>query len=195
MNYNDIIITTSANKIYVEAPYNASFVKRAKKLNGQWEPGLKKWSFNEKQEKFVREALQSIFGTDGTPCDMVTIELNYEYISQYCDYQTLWFGNIPLATRRGRDTSVQVKSGAYIISGNFTSSGGSLNYPVLNDPSESIKIRVEVPKKLFEEYKEDGVSLVETETETLEKLQSEKDDLMKRLDEIESQINKLNSEG
>ncbi|AKC57630.1 hypothetical protein HMPREF1994_00071, partial [Fusobacterium phage Funu2] len=50
-------------KIYTTTTYNATFIKKAKNLQGKWDG--EHWVFDEKVENLVREVLKDIYGTDG----------------------------------------------------------------------------------------------------------------------------------
>ena len=61
-----IIVERIGDTIQVTSPYHRDFPRYARELRGRWDPGVKAWAFNARDEGKVREMLHLIFGTDGS---------------------------------------------------------------------------------------------------------------------------------
>lgn len=170
----------SEGKIYTTTTYNATFIKKAKNLQGKWDG--EHWVFDEKVENLVREILKEIYGTDGE-CftKKVTVELELDkYFT--VDKQELKIGDLVIAIRRYRDSEVILKEGAIVVTGGFPSSGGSMKTPRLNAHKDTV-IRVEIPETLYDKIAElPGVDLIQVDLNT---------DLEAELLKIEDEIKKL----
>lgn len=167
-------------KIYTTTAYNATFIKKAKNLQGKWDG--EHWVFDEKVENLVREVLKDIYGTDGEGYTRkVTVELELDkYFT--ADKQELKIGDLVIITRRTRDSEVTLKEGVIVISGGFPISGGSMKTPRLSAYKDTV-IRVEIPETLYAKIAEcQGVSLIQDGT-----------DLEVELIKLEEEIKKLNS--
>lgn len=176
-------------KIYTTTTYNATFIKKAKNLQGKWDG--EHWVFDEKVENLVREVLINIYGTDGeTYTKKVTVELELDkYLTN--DSQDLKIGDLVIVTRRRKDNDVSLKEGTIVISGGFPSRGGSTKYPRLSAYENTI-IRVEIPENLYTKIEEcQGVRIVQDDTdleaelikieEEIQKLESKKMEILKKL--------------
>ena len=166
-------------KIYTTTTYNATFIKKAKNLQGKWDG--EHWVFDEKVESLLREVLKDIYGTDGEGYTRkVIVEIDIDRYDDI-DGQDLKIGDLVIITRRTRDSEVTLKEGVIVISGGFPSKGGSVKNPRLSAYKGTV-IRVEIPETLYAKIAEcQGVSLVQDNT-----------DLEAELIKIEEEIKKLN---
>lgn len=184
-----MLIKIEDGKMKVQSDYNKKFVNKAHELQGKWESPY--WVFPEENEELVREALFSIYGEDGRTHETVIIDLDldrYEYGT------VLKIGSIVIARRAYRDSAVTVDKRAVVVKGGFCSSGGSRNNPCVTHKDGTV-IRVkDIPAEIYEEIKDcEGVTKVnldakENRAEKKSALIREKEALLKRLSEIDSQL-------
>ena len=111
----NVIITNT--KIKVESTYNAKFVRLAKTVQGRWEKPY--WVFPIDNEERVREILMEVYGEDGRPCETVSVDL---ILDDYGHGDCIFFGDLLLANRPGRDVRVRLASNVMVAKGNFNAS-------------------------------------------------------------------------
>lgn len=68
-------------KIYVTTPFSYDFVKRARNMSGKWSRTSGEWVFDAAVEDVVSKAMTEIYGTDGSPCEMILSILLYTFSS------------------------------------------------------------------------------------------------------------------
>jgi hypothetical protein len=196
----DITISRNDGKITVRTPYNPTFPARARNMGGKWSGTSTAWVFDARDEQRVRKLCVDIFGTDGTPVALATVQLDaalwYRIGNHQGDEKEMYFAGRKVASRQTRDSSVQLGEGVIIISGKFPSSGGSMKYPGLAIESKDnlfLEIR-DVPAGHHDVSREDresvGVTIVDisaTEGEAAaETLRKERATLVARLAEIDA---------
>lgn len=184
-----MLIKIEDGKMKVQSDYNKKFVAKAHELQGKWEPPY--WVFPEENEELVREALFMIYGEDGRTHETVIIDID---LDRYEYENVLKVGQIVIARREYRDSAVITDKRAVVIKGGFCSSGGSRNNPRVTHKDGTV-IRVkDIPAEIFEEIKDsEGVTKVDMDAEEnrAEKkaaLIRERETLLKRLSEIDSQL-------
>jgi len=180
----NVIITNT--KIKVESTYNAKLVRLAKTVQGRWEKPY--WVFPIDNEERVREILMEVYGEDGRPCETVSVDL---ILDDYGHGDCIFFGDLLLANRPGRDVRVRLASNVMVAKGNFNASGGSRNNPRVSY-EEGTVIRVkDVPRALYERHKNDpGVVLVENTIKSADRLLQERKALLARIAEIDKELEK-----
>lgn len=176
-------------KIYATTNYNATFIKKAKNLQGKWNG--EHWVFDEKVENLVREVLKDIYGTDGEGYTRkVIVEIDVDKYDD-TDRQDLKIGDLVIITRKTRDSEVTLKEGVIVISGGFPSRGGSTKNPRLSAYRDTV-IRVEIPENLYTKIEKcQGVRIIQDGTdlevdlikieEEIQKLESKKMEILKKL--------------
>lgn len=170
------------NQILVTCPYNIIFKKKARYLNGFWDRKKQVWIFPASRKTFVQNALDEVFGTDGSyPATMLTVRIVLDSYPAAENARTIYFGGFPLVFRYSRDTEVKIYPWAYVIQGNFEESGGSRNYPVVTWEKGTV-LCAELPLAAYEnEEKKDGI-FIDVDKKALK---YEKKRLKKRLKKIE----------
>ena len=177
-------VIISDSKIKVESTYNATFVRLAKTVQGKWEKPY--WVFPLDNEERVREILMEVYGEDGRPCETVSVDL---LLDEYCHGDWIFFGNLLLVKRTERDLSVRLAPNVMVAKGSFLGCGGSRNYPRVTYKEGTI-IRVkDIPRALYDKYKDEkGVYLVESTKSREEILVEEKQALLARIAEIDREL-------
>lgn len=174
-------IEKTETEIKVKAPFNPTFIKKAKGLKGKWDGEY--WVLPIKTEELVRNLLNEIYGTDGeNHCKFVTVDLDLDTYEGNDDH-TVKVGELVLVERLRRDSDVVLSKETMIIKGGFPSRGGSTKTPRLEAFKETI-LRVEIPETIFEKIKEmEGVKLVVAE--------KTKKEIKNEIEKIEVEIKKL----
>lgn len=186
------------NKIEVIAPYNNSFIKKARMLKGSWNG--KGWEFKKEYEDIVKGHLMDIYGDDGSPAPKCIVRVNLSKLSEI-NYSQLWddevrmFGRT-LAIRKYRDSAPLLDKTVVLVKGGFSNSGGSRNNPNLKFYDNTILQIDDVPEhlyvKLLNEYdlKDDNDIIYRVDNKNnIDKLKEEKERLLKRLSEIDDILN------
>lgn len=175
-------------KIKVKSDYNKEFIQRAKLIEGKWTAPY--WSFPEENECEVKALLLEIYGENGDPQETVDILVD---ISEMDGESIDLCGRI-LCYRRFRDSSVTLAENVMLTQGGFPYSGGSMKHPRINpNPGTILKVK-KCPVSVYERIKEMGcVTLCETKgtnNNKREALLDEKNRLLRRLEEIEMELNR-----
>ena len=177
-------VTIENGKIKVESAYNKEWVKRAKELGGRWNAPC--WVLPEENEELVREALMNIYGEDGRPVEMVTVDIAFGTDENFHD--DIVVAGKTIARRRYRDSNVMFENGAVLVSGGFDERGGSAKYPMIGTPHENTVIRISVPKNMLDKINRPYTVTASAKVNKAA-LEAEKAALLKRLQEIENLLN------
>ncbi|UYW28344.1 hypothetical protein OKC48_07465 [Methylorubrum extorquens] len=137
-------VTTAGNTLSVSTPHpNTNFNKKARDLAGRWQPELRAWTFDARNEALVRAALKRSYGTDGTaPADVVSVQMTVD--------KSEWHGPVVVAGRvicraSGRDSGATLGTGVVKLSGRATSGGSRINWTSVADGSFVLH---DVPRKV-----------------------------------------------
>ena len=166
----EIEIITEDNRVYAFTPYNPSFPTQAKKIGGRWNPDLKAWSFDARDEDRVHEMVRKIYGTDGTNTgDLVTVHVP---IADYENDKEVRVGGITVLEKVHRDQVLR-------ISGTFLYKSGSMRFPTIGENDVILEVR-DIPREVAEKEN------LEIVTETIDR-----DALLKEKAELEARLAKI----
>ena len=106
-------------KITVTSLYNPKFPAEARKIGGKWTG--KSWTFDKRDEERVRGLCVQVYGTDGTPQELVDVQVRLfpDTISE----QDLWALGREIIERPSRDTQVRMGTGVVLVAREFGTSG------------------------------------------------------------------------
>ena len=190
----DITITELAGMISVVAPYNADFVRQARRAGGKWSRDARAWVFDARDRGAVEAALVKCYGwaPAGAPMGDFHVTLTAHNAG---DREVRLLGRT-IARRWRRDSTVVIGEGVAVIDGDFPSRAGSLSRPAILDMGDApvtLVIR-DLPTTIMAD-----ADLVETYMITpapdaaagladadLEDLRAERAQLMRRLAEIDA---------
>ena len=172
-------------KIKVACSYSTQFIKKAHELGGKWAKPY--WVFDDKVRDALDKALLKIYGEGLSPTERVEIEIDLDNYNNG-DYDNLVFRGLTLVSRPARDASVRLASQVYVKEGGFKNRGGSAKYPMVTWEDGTV-IVASVPVTLASELPA-GVKLVD-ENDVKSRLLDEKEQLLKRLAEIEKTLETL----
>ena len=188
-----IKLTEKNGRISVETPYNAEFVREMKSNIGsrKWNAESKTWNVSADDKDALLKILNDIFGYSedqgGKTC---TVENKFNK-EDYADKGAIMIAGIVIAKAYGRDSGATVADAVTVLDGGFTSGGSRANWET--KVKEGTVIRV----KDFPEWALDGnlkanIDIDDIEIKKVseskfdrEKLLEEKENLLKRLAEIE----------
>jgi hypothetical protein len=162
--------------LFVWSPYHKDLPSDAKKLGGRWSPQARAWIFDPRDESRVRDLYREIYGTDGSPCETVTVRYTVDSVDE--DETELYVCGRQVARKRYRDESPRLGDGVVVISGGFPRIFGSRKNPRLGGEGTVLEIR-DVPRKCAEDEDLEIVSEIDRDG-----LKAERDSLLKRLAEI-----------
>lgn len=179
-------------QIKVISPYNASFVKRVKMLQGKFDYSDKSWSVSEEYEEQLLALLDEIYGyTEGAS---ETVKVRYKAVD-FQNQDEIIIGGLSQARRPGRDNSVKLNSNTIFVSGqDFPSSAGSMKYPRIDADESTIlesKILAAIYDRLSEEDKAMLTVIKEGAADKRKKLEERKSELLRLLEEVESELMEL----
>lgn len=142
-----ISIVVNNGRLYATTPYHPTMVACSRRLHGTWNGSS--WEFDPRDEDRVRELVRDLYGTDGTPCQLVDVRINVRQWYKHSpagsgDARTLYFAGREVCHRPSRDARVKLGDGVVLIAGEFFSSGGSVRYPRLDVESLKEDVVVEI---------------------------------------------------
>lgn len=183
-------VTYGEKEISVISDYNPNFVRRARAMHGTWQRPA--WKFGTAQTDAVRKALMDCYGDDGM-VTKVKVHIDLDKCEHLSNREVnLYFADKCLiATRYDRDSDCKLPNDVFCIDGYFRGSGGSMKHPFVTWEDGTV-VEMNIPKDLYEEYKDDpGMTLVDDTETKRSALEQEREKLMKRLDEINKELSNL----
>jgi hypothetical protein len=141
-----------------------------------------KWQFT--KSKSVDDLIKKLFG-DSSELVVVQISAEDKRIVGYGDELT--FGGYKLASRKNRDLDVEMSEGVWLEEGSFKSSGGTSKYPAIGS-IEGIVLNLIVRADFAADNQLEVIKKISIETNEPQNLIDEKEKLLKRIAEIESQL-------
>lgn len=125
------MIAITGNTAIATAPYHPSFSGFARQIGGRWIADKRAWSFDSRDVARVRDLLLDLFGTDGSPTELVTLRV-------VCDSSVwdkcggdleMWLAGRLIAKTTDRDATPRLGSGVVVVAGKGFASGGSRKTP------------------------------------------------------------------
>lgn len=144
------MIEVTGNTAVVTAPYHPSFAGYARQLGGRWLADKRVWSFDARDVGRVRDLLLDMFGTDGSPTELVTLRV-------VCDSSVwdkcggdieIWLAGRLVAKTLGRDATPRLGSGVVVVAGKGFTSGGSTKNPEIQYYNKTIIEIRDVPLRI-----------------------------------------------
>ena len=118
-----IEIAVDEGHISVKGPYSTSNNDTWRKLGGKFTDG--RWVIPDNDTS--RHEVSNLFGSKSP---LVEVAVSDEHPSVF-GYGSRQIGGYVLASRRGRDSRVEMPAGVSVVSGSFPSSGGSAKSPAV----------------------------------------------------------------
>lgn len=197
----NVKITQDGNRITVVSPFHNDFAGAARQLGGKWNGSA--WTFDARDTQRVRDLLMDMFGTDGTPCKLVTIRVVADTAiikTQQGKFggASIYLDGMPVAkVRTKNDDSAMLSDGIVITSGKFYGGGSTRNPDVNWDRGTVFEMR-DIPAAKAEAIREKHPELIEILDSPLspddaavsispeqQELMAERTKLMDRLAEID----------
>jgi hypothetical protein len=180
-----ITIERTEKHIIVTSEYHKNLPERARQIDGDWTGSA--WKFDIRDEERVRELYEDIYGEFENCGDLVTVKIPVTgEISEHTS--AIYFCGRQVARAFGRDSGAKTGTGVVLVDCRATSGGSMKNWytvirPISDEKNGYIEIK-DVPRKKAES---EGVEIVRSEL-NIEKLQAEKELLLKRIAEIDALI-------
>jgi hypothetical protein len=182
-------IKTNETRAILDSPYHPDLPSKAKAIGGRFDGQTRNWLFDIRDLDRVRQLALDVYGTDGSPQDLVTVRMTISSGGVWPVENPLWACGRKVAERRFRDSDVTLGDGVIVVNGKFHSAGGSRKYPNLAPDGEvTLEIR-DVPRSLAE--KEDDVEIVDEAADKLVTLQARRQSLLEELAQIDAEIAEL----
>jgi len=176
--------------ILIFTPYSAEFVSDLKSRLSyrKWEADSKAWKVKAEDEDVVKQLLLNHFGYREDNTSTVTVIITAkEDFSEWHD--SVRFCNIPVARATGRDSGAKVCDKVTMISGSINSGGSVKNWTTRIDEGSTFKLTSFPETALSLNKSEEWEYIIVEEKTAKEKLMEEKEKLLKRLEEIENELN------
>ena len=147
---NENMISIVGNAAIVTAPYHPSFAGYARQLGGRWLTDKRVWSFDARDVGRVRDLLLDMFGTDGSPTELVTLRVVCDSsIWDKCGGDLeMWLAGRLVAKTLGRDATPRLGSGVVVVAGKGFTSGGSRKNPEIQYYNKTIIELRDVPLRI-----------------------------------------------
>ena len=188
VKYNNDVIS-------VKSDYNKTFVRKAHSLHGVWNGAERAWEFTPEMTDAVRSLLKECYGDDGCEKQVkVRIDLDACHHVETDGINLYLCGKVLIATRYERDQECVLPNDVYCVKGEFYEAGGSFKHPRVTWDDGTV-VEMSIPENVYGECKQDaGIELVDDKADAkarISSLESERMALMKRLDEINNELEKL----
>lgn len=150
---NKVKVEEKNGELQVFTPYSSDFVTQARSAGGKWSSSRKCWLFDARSMAVVKDILISCYGTDGTPCELVSIKITAK--KNIIEYSAgIEIMGRPIARASGRDSGARVGDGVSLLTGVITSGGSIKNWATkINEGTEIIMH--DMPKSVLEHVFDD----------------------------------------
>lgn len=187
-----IKIENNNGTLAVYTPYSSEFVSDLKESlsDRKWDGSLKAWLIPETCLDVVERLLSEHFGYKAGATGGTVIQITAKE-SMIAGRDSVRCANIPVAKASGRDSGAYVCEDVALISGSINSGGSVKNWTTTVREGSVFRIS-NFPEFSIAKIDSDAWEYeIITEKSTKEKLESEKEELLKRLAEIEKELETL----
>jgi len=183
---NLIKVEVTEGAIEVKSPFCEEFIDFAHMRGGTWSDSKKKWMFDKRDEFAVRTALNDIYGTDDYDnCDKTEVRINAHGFYHRAK-EKLYFAGREVA--RNKWGNVKLADNVVLIEGELDITGRGKVTP---RRGAILEIRA-VPRRAAEKAYRENPEIVEITGEyDIQQLKDEKEQLLKRISEIDETIEML----
>lgn len=154
-------IVTIGGYVHLTAPFHPEFAAAARDLGGIWHSAT--WRFDARDEQRVRDLCMDIWGTDGTPCELVTLRCRaasraFDAAGTECE---LYLAGRQVAKVFGKsDVRARLGSGVVMLSGRFHGGGSSKNPYCSWADGTTFELR-DIPRAAAERARAESPELIE----------------------------------
>lgn len=188
---NEFKIEVIEERANIYTPYNQDFVKKIKGIGGaRWNSGNKCWTVPEFAVDSVRELMTEVYGrNDMEQGETVRLKITFNRSLTADRSDAVMMGKI-LCHASGRDSGGRVGDDVVYVKGEAFS-GGSVKNWYSGVSIDSVVVLNNVSKALYEKYLENPIDYIDVEllegkeSNKKDALLKEKEQLLKRLEEIE----------
>lgn len=145
----------------VRTPYHPDFPSSARSLGGKW--SAPDWTFDARDEQRVRDLCIDLFGTDGTPCELVTLRCKassslWDAAGSACELYLA--GRMVAKVFSRSDSRAKLGDGVVITEGGFCG-GGSHRDPYATSKTGTVFELRDLPRAIAERVRDEHPELVE----------------------------------
>jgi hypothetical protein len=154
-------ISLTSGKIRCETLYHPEFPAAARDMGGKW--AAPAWTFDARDEQRVRDLCLDLFGTDGTPCELVTLRCNASsalWDAAGTDCELYLAGRLVAKVFSKNDSRAKLGDGVVITEGGFCG-GGSTRAPYATSKTGTTFELRDVPRAIADRVREESPELVE----------------------------------
>lgn len=156
-----IKIVTANGVTKAVTPYHPDFPSSARALGGRWVAPT--WLFDQRDEQRVRDLCIDIWGTDGQPCELVTLRCKahsslWDAAGEDCELYLA--GRLIVKVRGKTDERGRLGEGVVVTSGGFCGSGSHRNPYAASKTGTVFELR-DVPRAIADRVREENPELVE----------------------------------
>ncbi|TDC95403.1 hypothetical protein E1161_04235 [Saccharopolyspora aridisoli] len=172
--------------LWVRAPHHRGFAA-ARKLGGEFDGATKSWTFDIGHADEVAALCREIYGTDGTPGQLVTITVDLDAYRKHADDPgELYITGRRVLRRPSRDAPVRYGPDITVATGGFPASGGTHRLPRLEAARGTILEVRDVPAA-HPDLTKDGIAVLD-QARDIAALHAERALLIERITEIDAQL-------
>ena len=142
----EVRLETEGRTLKAVTPFHADFVKGARKLAGKWRGGV--WIFPASQEDRVRDLCRKVYGTDGEPCEAVTLRVEFPEAVQ-ARQDSIFVAGRMVARATGRDSGARPGPGVVLLEGGVESGGSRTNWATVIRAGTVVEI-LDLPRQAAE---------------------------------------------
>lgn len=181
---------------YIYTPYNTRFVSKIKTAGGRWSSAKKAWYVNAHNVEAVRTIMRQVYGVDDTSLasdKLVRVRITLSRELSECTGPVQLFGKI-VASAFGRDSGAKLGDDAFFEMGNAKSGGSAKNWETII-AAGSVIVLEKVPLAAIDakiDWKDEygSFEIIESDKIDVDALKTERDNLVKRLSEIDELLKK-----
>lgn len=156
-----ITISTAGQTLTCKTPYHPDFPRAARDLGGKWKDPA--WVFDARDAQRVRDLCLDIWGTDGTPCELVTLRvvLAGAAIDRAGNDTEIYIGGRRCAWVFGRDDQrARLGDGVVLVAGRVFGSGSRNNPDISWSEGATVEVR-DIPAEMAANVRARAPELVE----------------------------------
>ncbi len=187
---NKVKIEEVNGKLMVFTPYCHYFVADAKKSGGKWDAVNNCWSFDSRSAGIVREILIDNYGTDGSPCELVSIIITAKN-KIFGLRRSIEILGRTIARASGRDSGANVGEGVALIKGAIRSGGSVKNWETVIDSGTELIVH-DMPKTIMDfEWDDWQIEIYDVKPSTIDRktLENELQQINARAAQIKELLN------
>lgn len=155
-------IYTDSGRVYCTTPFHPDFAAAARDIGGSWDSLSRNWNFDARDEQRVRDLCMDIWGSDGSPCELVTLRCVAGKIFDAAgtDCELYLAGRFVARVAGKTDVRAKLGGGVVMTSGRFRGSGSLKNPYIAWEAGTTFELR-DVPRAEAERLRDENPAHIE----------------------------------